>query len=491
MLAHREVSGNPMRRARTIFSALALAAVAMAQSPAMAQRGRTTPVSISDVDRMAVLLSMTPDQKAAAEHLRAGYEQARQEREQTTRERRDRLRAEFRETRAERAMEEIETIERRAAEADRKAVEHLMAGIKALLTPEQEGRWGAVERLHRRDEFERSGLDGPFGGGWPKMDLLRIIDDLRPAPEHRAAIADTLEAYELDLDRPVSALLRLKDEVDRKQREFQAAVQEKDVAVVGPVFEQLLSLVNRLRTLNQNYARRIALQLPEAEAERLRARLRTIAYPAIERLVASSDADNALAAAERFKDLDEPQAMALADLRDRFRRDMAAWRTQAEEEFDRREAAVTLDMVFNNEIGRLRGTPVSEALEVRRAEIERRTLRSLRALLTDAQRAKLPRIATPVRPSAPRPPAPPGQDPGPEPMPDPEPDPDPDDPEPEPAMPLPGMAPPAMPPLEPPEPGQNPPMQPPLPPPGSPPGGPPNEPPTEPPDPGAPPTELW
>lgn len=277
-----------------------------------------------------------------------------------------------------------------AAEASSKKTRELKAqfmnDLKALLTPEQAGKWDRVERLDRRREFLPRGV---LAG--ESMNLLEVVNDLN-LPEPRSNdLSASLDTYELDLDSALQARERAREARggdDRRNAEG------GDLKAIRAMMGEHRKLGIPVRDVNAKYAKVIAGVLPESARPDFERRVREKTYP---RVYKPGHTAKSIDAALDLKDLDAPQRAKIAAIRDEYERqsrtmnDSLAAAIAAEEKDG--GGGNELDSILSLAGDKPAGAEESPAKVLRRQrkDLDKDTLAKVKGSLREDQVAKLPK----------------------------------------------------------------------------------------------------
>jgi hypothetical protein len=254
----------------------------------------------------------------------------------------------------------------------------LLDDVKAILTDPQMQQWQTIERRHRRKTLMRYGWLGN-----EKVDVVGVVEGLR-LDSTTGALADALNQYETDLDRELVAMQRLIKE--QLEQSLMNAEGKFDEARVEKLFKEMRDAGRRIGSVNQRAARQVEQALSGADQARFRREVRLQMYPAVYR---TSYAMRVLQAAIELDDLDASQREAIKGLQESYDRDAGAanerWSglIQEIESGDSEEAMGGWWGGYND------NPKVQEARAARKA-IDDRTVDAVKAILTEAQRKKLP-----------------------------------------------------------------------------------------------------
>lgn len=333
------------------------------------------PVNSAEVERYAAILSLSADQREAAKALLEASMAEFHPAARAAREKMEEIRDEFRETGDPSVWQGMSDVMEEFRKARSRAEAMFMDDLRLLLTDEQAQRWPTVERTHRRERTLSLGL---MGG--ERVDLIKIVDRMDLAPADREAIAQTLEQYEIDLDRELVKRNALVEEGMGRSRELMEDFRAGDMTRARELFNKARDASRRVKEVNQRYARQIENLLPDGKRGAFTAAVKREMYPMVYR---ETYASRVLSAAEKIEDLDDAQRASLAAIRDSHARELAALNAQMEAAIEERENTADMMQMFGRG-GR------DEDLRRARRELDSATVQRVRDLLTEAQREKLP-----------------------------------------------------------------------------------------------------
>jgi hypothetical protein len=337
------------------------------------------PLGSRQIKRYALMLNLSPEQKAAADELLSGYER------------------EFRAL-ASRMQEVQKSIEEEYDNDDEIDVwrevwpkvikgytkksetlnKTLLDDLKVLLDNSQLATWERVERQHRRETALRSGTRAG-----EQVDLIDLVDGLRIDPAELQSAADILERYALDLDKELKARQAYMEQgTDR----FFDIWTNWDEEKFKKIFQEMNEFSDKIIAVNRRYASLIKDALPPSRQEEFDLKVKMATYP---RVYKATYTHRVLDAAEAIPELDPGQKEALKGLRESFSRDLGVlndrWAVLVAEQ-DQKMAQEP------NPWGWWGGGEDERITAVRhqRKELEKKTVESVKALLTPEQRPKLP-----------------------------------------------------------------------------------------------------
>ncbi len=349
-------------------------------------------ITTRSLESYTKLLGLSPDQQSAAKALLEGYQQSF---DTLAGEARDRMQEMREAIRAEMADEGGgrpggDAFRRMGDEMDkfRKARTELEDGffndLKAVLTPEQSDKWPRVERAHRREQTVGRGL---MSG--ERLDLVKVVDDLKLDPAARAELEPVLDQYAAELDRKLIDRNAAYDAVQVKMR---AMFQNADDTGIEKAFQDGREASTGVRDVNRKYVRQIEGLLPDDAKPAFNEVVRRQSYPLIYRQTYGS---RALAAASELTDLDDAQKATITSIRESYARDLAGINRELEAATDKREQSLNpQDLMRRRGGGGWRGDlendPDLAPLIERRNALQDSALDKLKAALTPEQFAALP-----------------------------------------------------------------------------------------------------
>lgn len=346
------------------------------------------PVSNKDLQRYAEVLNLTPDQEEAAKALLQGYQEAYQQQAQAMRDKMDAMRESGGDNRDPANWDKIRKGFDDLRESRKQAEASFTADLKSVLTPEQTDLWPKAEREVRREKTLGRGL---LSG--ESVDVVQITQDLVDSlPEaDRQAVLDAvnpiLEQYSQDLDRELVARNEAFETGMSKGGELMA---KGDMDAVQALFEKSREASDRVRDVNQRYARQVEALLPEADHPAFESAVKKASFPDVYRETYGA---KVVAAAAGFADLDENQKATVRAIADSYNRDLAAANEKMTAAILESEKNMTVGDMFRGRGqggqggGRRQG--MAEMYQARR-DLDDSTVESLKKVLTPEQFAKLP-----------------------------------------------------------------------------------------------------
>jgi hypothetical protein len=335
------------------------------------------PVTTRDLETYVKFLGLTREQQETARALVEGVTAEYQPLARSVRDRMEQIREEFRETRDPSVWQGMASRWAEVRAARKKIEESFANDLKAILTPEQAEKWPAVERAQRRTKTLPRGL---MSG--ERVDLIGLVDRLGLSEEAAAALRETLEQYEADLDRELVRRNEFMEKAMEQGPSLMQSFQEGDTEKLQQLFEKGREASARVRDVNRRYQRLIEGLLPEDKRAVFAEDFRRESFPMVYR---PSFAARTLDAAEQLPDLDESQKAALADIRASFTREQGAINTRMQAAIEDLEKNVNVDNMF----ARFNDPAMREMRDAKR-QLDEQTIEKVNKVLNEAQRTRLP-----------------------------------------------------------------------------------------------------
>lgn len=348
------------------------------------------PVTEDDMSRYAAMVNLSADQKTAVDALYTAFRQSFEDSASTTRTKVDDLREQMRESRDFSLMQQIGDETNKFRTKSQEMETSFFSDVKAVLTPEQTTKWTSVEQTHRR---ERSVGRGIMSG--ERVDLVRVVDDLKLAPDAKAKVQSVLDQYASDLDRELIQRNKVQDEAQTKGR---ALMTNFDPAAMQKLIEDGRASALKVRDVNTRYARQVEALLPEDKHAAFETAYKKQAYPVVYR---TTNAQRVIDAAGAMSDLTPEQKSSLEAIKSGFDRELSAVSTKLETAYSKREETwnpadalknVNADSGFRafGQVFRSFETDEMRDLQEQRRTLDDTTTDKVKAILTPEQQAKLP-----------------------------------------------------------------------------------------------------
>ena len=349
-------------------------------------------ITSQELDTFGKILNLTPDQSKAAKELLDGHLAEYQAQADAARKQFDDLRQEAQDAGDFEVMRtKGGAIWTKLTDSRKKIEKEFMGDLKTLLTPEQVKAWPKVEMAQRR-EAARSGSFGPGVSG-ERVSLFTVVEKLQLPKDAQSQVTSVLDAYEVEFDRE---LTKRTDITEKATAAITKAMSEGGFeAMQSPEIQKFFTegreQAFKVRDVNRKYARQIESLLPADKAEAFGNEFRKESFPQVYR---TRYASTALTAAAKFDDLDASQKESLKALTETYTRESSTLNKATEEATEKQERefnpATMMQRFGPGGGGGNNADDPMQALRTQRRDLETKTVDSLKALLTEAQRAKLP-----------------------------------------------------------------------------------------------------
>lgn len=293
-------------------------------------------------------------------------------------------------------MDEMPPVREKYAAAREKIEKDFFDDLKLLLTPDQETKWDAVERTHRRlTTIGQGALAGEC------VDLVALCGALDPPADVQEKLAPILDRYELELDRALVDRNALQDEQGAMMMPSGTnGARRLDMDAISKLTAKIREASEKVRDVNQSYARQIGGILTGDLAAQFETLWRKGSYP---KVYAKTYTSKVLTAATGFEDLTDDQRARLKQLAARYERELDAankkWVKAIEESEGEGGGGVMMGaggQMMMVEMGDEQGGPVDDARKAR-LDLNRNYLAQVRGLLSPEQRERLPERQLPQR----------------------------------------------------------------------------------------------
>ena len=358
----------------------------------MGRGGQNYDASITsdDLKHWGDRLKLSGEQRQTADALFEAYQTQFAADAKVSREKVESLREEARQAQDMSIMQEIMT-ERQGFQKKREALEKsFFDDMKAILDEQQAAEWPRIERDRRREQTLGQGI---IAG--ERVDVVKLVDDLKLPAEQLSAVQPLLDQYKDELDRELVARNEAYETFQTKMREMMQGGRMAEMfapgATVDPEMEKLVvkgrEAGNRVRDVNRKFVRQIEPMLPEAQRSAFSAEVKRESYPMIYRPAYGT---RVLDAADKISAIDDSQRAALQGIRESYTRDLAALQTQMEKATEDEQAKFTLQQARDRgPFGMGREGPLAD-LEKQRRDLDDATSEKVKALLTPEQAEQLP-----------------------------------------------------------------------------------------------------
>lgn len=359
-------------------------------------------ISKRSLDSYSKKLGFTPEQTEALQALHEGYRsEAKKAADEFGKAQREAMR-EAQEEQDWGAMGKIMAKEGAKLQERMQASEkQFLEDFRSLCTEEQAGRWPAVERARRRDQFMRVGMVSGAG-----VDVLAAADRTKTAMTGNEAYDAVAEQYELEIDRKLTEFKRVQEEMQAEQMKqaeegFDFSKMQEMMAKAQEMLKPIVEISTSLRDTNREYARKLADLMTEADRNKFNAEVDLRTHPKVYR---ASHTTKSLDAALKLADLTPEQAEQIRGIRDSYAADAQGLNTRWASAIEEQEAknggtfgVMTMGFMGGGDEGQ---DPVRDARKARR-DLDKQVLERLKGGLTEAQREQLPtRDEEPFNPMA-------------------------------------------------------------------------------------------
>lgn len=341
------------------------------------------PISAQDMKRYTAAVTLTSDQKQAVDALYDAFSKSFEEQAEVSRAAVDSIREQARETRDFSRMremgDEIVKFRTKAAALEKSFFDD----VRSLLNPEQIASWEAAERTNRREKSVSRGL---ISG--ERLDLAKLVSDLKLSEAEYKPIKAMLEQYSVDLDRELLPRNAFQEEAMTKFRDVMTSF---DMDAMQKLIDQGRSLAMKVRDVNARYARQIEGELPEAKKGEFADAVRKQSFPMIYRPTTSA---RWLEAAMKLPDLTSDQKASLEAIQASFDREVGGLNSKYETLYAKREETWNPVEALKNAGPDAGFRAMGQAMQSFETD-EMRTLRDQRRTLDDATSTKIKNVLTP------------------------------------------------------------------------------------------------
>ncbi len=338
------------------------------------------PITRRGVDAYAKILGLDEDQKAAALTLFEGYRADHKAVRDDVKKAMEELQAKFRDTMDmsvfKDAGKQMKPLTKRMEDLE----EQYFTDLRSLLNEGQSERFPRVERYRRRE----TGLMFAMVGG-ARVDLIDVVAKAGVDPAADPSLAETLQSYELDLDRLLAAREAGMKGFEEEGEKVAEEAMQMNFARVEKMFKAWMDLERPMRDLNKNYARRITPMLPADKQAAFESNFKLRSYPSVYR---TPHTMKEIDAALKLEDLDADRRTQIEGIRAAYERDLEVangkWAAAIEEKDDK---GIIPWMAM---MGGGKENPIAGPRSERR-ELDKGVRERLHALLSPEQKEKLPK----------------------------------------------------------------------------------------------------
>jgi hypothetical protein len=391
------------RRAAALAIGVLVSSIALPAVPALGQQVMTMTVGAPrgafggggrpamnqrELDDYSDILTLDKDQRDAAKELltsyTAEYEKASKEQAEKMR----KIAEEFRETQDDEVWQQMgpagEKFSKRTAELEKT----LLSDIKTLCSEAQLAHWPKMERTRRRDQtIDRGSVSGE------SVDLVRIVKGLKLPGPALTEIAPQLDAYEQDLDRVLEARNKVFEEQAKAFSPGKGPM-SFDLEAFQKNAQEAREAGEKVRDVNQRYARAIEGMLPETSKGEFAIQVKRSSFPMVYR---QTRTERAFDAALKFEDLEAKQRESIAALHESFKQEIGSlndkWAAAVVEEEKSGQGAIGVGgAVLMLRMGDDEAKSPTDVAKKARRDADKKAMESLESLLSDSQKERLPKI---------------------------------------------------------------------------------------------------
>ncbi|MGE3107556.1 MAG: hypothetical protein AB7G11_01105 [Phycisphaerales bacterium] len=262
----------------------------------------------------------------------------------------------------------------------------LMDDLKSLLTPAQLEQFPGFERAMRRKSAFKIGFDGI-----QKMDLSETVTNLRLDSGAWGNLAPVLGQYEQEMDTVIvahnktvrEALEGMLESLESGKKMFEDPESMEKMQKMQQDFENNAKKVGEI---NDKFARQIEGQLPADKKAEFQREIQLTKYPMVYK---RSVALRVIEAAEKL-DLDAGQKEGLKGIKETYLRDAETANSKWSSVIDEVRASGSEGMGFGGGIWMLRQNEKYQEAQTARKTLDNKTIETVKALLTEEQKKKLP-----------------------------------------------------------------------------------------------------
>ncbi|MHC5022690.1 MAG: hypothetical protein ACYTGG_02095 [Planctomycetota bacterium] len=276
--------------------------------------------------------------------------------------------------------------------------DRFLADLQAILTEPQAAHWPDFERTLRREKtLGRGRLSGE------RVNLFLIVRDLRLDEDVRWEIDQDLVEYAIALDQ---ALVARESFLETARSQMMQAMMAGETDAAREIAAEEAARRTDVRSVNEQFAERLASRLDEETADRFRQRFNVRAY---RRIYMGTSTLRGFEIAKSFEDLDADTLGAIEDIEQAYRAELESINARLVQITREREPLRTQELLARRasrqrgERGRDRAdrterdagpeAPLRDAYR-RRHELDQTYRNQLESLLTLEQIAMLPAVRT-------------------------------------------------------------------------------------------------
>ncbi len=379
------LSTRKLAQIALLIAAVLLPSTARAQQQVVEQAGPLAqPIGMKTVEKMSGVLKLDADQKVLVRSLYVGYRASYKQLAAAGDKQLEALRSknESPEGHVNFDRKQEFKIAQEFVEKQDKLEKSFLEDLKALLTPEQAGRFERAERGRRREV----GLRFSFVAG-EAVDVLQVISDLKVDRDGTPELKEATEQYEVEADRAMVGKDKMLRDLFKQIDKLEGP--EPDPKLMQEVLKDFFTNGNRVRDVNRQYARKIEPLLPTEKRAAFDLEIKKLSFP---RVYSESHAQKSIKLAEGLADLSGDQRTELAALAESYGREAeganARWAAAIEDK-QSKVAGNFMEMMMGGGEDKP-DDPLKLAREARKA-LDERTVTRVSQILKAEQREKLPK----------------------------------------------------------------------------------------------------
>lgn len=265
----------------------------------------------------------------------------------------------------------------------------LMDDLRSVLTPAQLEQFPVFERALRRKSTFKMGFEGT-----QKIDLSEMVANLRLESGVWGSVAPSLGQYEVELDTVIVAHDKMTREAMESMLESLEAGKkmwedEESMEKMQKMQKDFMDNAKKFGEINDKYARQIEGQLPEDKKAAFQREIQLLKYPMVYK---RSQASRYIEAAEKLPGLEAGQLEGIRGIKETYAREAESANTKWVSVIDEvRNSQASDGMGFGGGgIWMLRQNEKYIEAQTARKTLDTKTIESVKALLNDEQKKKMP-----------------------------------------------------------------------------------------------------
>ncbi len=268
-------------------------------------------ISSRDLDSFVKLFALDAAQKDAAKSLFEAYQQQFMAAAKPMREKWDAARQEARDSGDPGAFREVMEKAGEFRKTRDQMETSFLNDFKVVLSEQQTQKWPKFERMRRRETTIGRGL---MSG--ERVDLFKLVDDLKLPADNREALNETLDQYDVDLDRVLVERNKLFEESQEKIRELFTS---GDMEGADKMIKEGREASVKVRDVNRRYAAQLETAIPENKRPEFKEAFKKESFPTVYN---ETHTMRVVEAAAKLKDLDETQTAGIASIKETYYREL-------------------------------------------------------------------------------------------------------------------------------------------------------------------------